>query len=265
MTVHDLIPLLQPELVGHKPNELQRILEAHLKAGTCFVTVSEAVKKDMLAAFPSLQEGDLKVWQPPFPLSAADEEARKKAPSPFPGGGFVFCGSMTPRKNLSRLIEAHGRSGTERILHLVGPDGWKAAEALKAWANHPHPERVKRHSWLSRGQLLRAVEEACALVFPSLAEGYGYPIVEAMALGTPVVTSSHHACSETAGDGALLVRAHSVPDLTQALVALEAQPLLRAELTERGRRRALKLQDVSRWQEKAYLEWLHGLRASHAS
>jgi glycosyltransferase involved in cell wall biosynthesis len=134
-------------------------------------------------------------------------------------------------------------------LVLAGPDGWQAAAELAgaagllvapgaptlAAAGRP---RVVRIDWLPRPALLDLMRGAAAVLAPSLAEGFGLPALEAMALGTPVLTSRTGAPQEIAGAGALLVDPADVRDITAGIAALDQDAGLRATFSAAGRVRA---------------------------
>ena len=142
-------------------------------------------------------------------------------------------------------IEAYVASGTTLPRVLVGPDGWRADTEL-----HGHTVRVVDAPWAEPGPavvrlryvpydtLLALIAGARALVFPSFAEGFGLPILEAMTLGTPVVTSNCGAMAEIAGEAALLVDPHDPRDIARAIAAVCADDARAAELAGRGAMRA---------------------------
>ena len=117
---------------------------------------------------------------------------------------------------------------------LAGPRGWHE-ERISIVADGA---RVIRLPYQSRKTTIALLANARALLMPSLAEGFGLPVAEAMALGTPVVTSNRGALAETAGDAALLVDAYSVPSISAAITRLDREDALCEALIVAGRRRA---------------------------
>ncbi|MFP5455568.1 MAG: glycosyltransferase family 4 protein [Alphaproteobacteria bacterium] len=132
-------------------------------------------------------------------------------------------GSVEPRKNLARLVQAWRRSCVPYPLVIAGPDGWRASEILPALEGVPG---LIRMPYVERPVLLAMIASARALLFPTLAEGFGLPIIEAMQAGTPVLTSRGGATEEVAGGAALLADPHSVEDLATAIARLESETLL---------------------------------------
>ncbi len=182
--------------------------------------------------------------------TAPEDRARIRARVGIAGDGpaIVFVGAFLPNKNLPRLLDAfaalaarpEGRGAT-----LVLAGGGRAsgsereAAALGARARALGiEERVRFPGYLDRGDLLGLVALASALAFPSLEEGFGMPVLEAFALGTPVLASDRGALPEVAEGAALAVDPEDPAAIAEGLARLIRDPGLRAELVARGRRRA---------------------------
>jgi len=249
VTMHDLIPLLQPELCGSSASRMLRRLKRCGDAAAAIVTVSNAVRNDIIEhlAYPASKVVNLS--QPVSFSPSLLAEARREV-GICPPGSFLYFGLLERRKNIGRMIRAHGLSGSHRSLVLIGKQGFGAAEEMAALAEHPAPERVQILPWCSRASLVRAIQEARCVFFPSLAEGFGLPIAEAMTLGTPVITSLGHATEEIAGGSAYLVDPFNVAALAHALSKVGSDDALASRLVEAGyaRSRAFTL--------KAYAERL---------
>ncbi len=237
VTVHDLIPLLQPELTGIASGRMERLLRAAVARAEAVVTVSETVRADIVRRLDLPPGRVVNLYQgvdlPPALLAESEAVA-----APCPAGSFVCVGSVERRKNVGRLITAHGRSGSRRALVLVGPDGYGASAELAALAGHPAPERVLRLFWTPRAELVRALRTARAVLFPSLGEGFGLPIAEAMTLGVPVLTARGGATEEVAGGAALLADPRDVGELALAIGRLDQDQALCDRLAAAGRERA---------------------------
>jgi glycosyltransferase involved in cell wall biosynthesis len=154
-----------------------------------------------------------------------------------PGGFLLVCGTVEKRKNVARLLDAYRRSKAPLPLVIAGPDGWGAGEIAPVLAATPGAIRLP---YLDRKTMRALIGHARALVMPSLAEGFGLPVAEAMALGTPVLTSNRGVLAETAGGAALAVNPEDTARLGTALARLAADDALCARLAEAGRRNAAR-------------------------
>lgn len=150
----------------------------------------------------------------------------------------LHVGAVQRRKNISRLVEAFSRLGPAWRLVLAGSLGFGADEILRDIGNSPARDRIQVLGYVSAGELARLYRRARVLAFPSLDEGFGMPVLEAMAWGVPVVTSHRSALPEVAGDAALLVDPCDVEAIAAALARLATEEDLRRQLIARGRRRA---------------------------
>lgn len=227
-TVHDLIPLTDPGLTPIPGGRHARMLEVIADRAEGLVTVSETMRGlvvDRLGVpaarvFNTYQavEAPLQV-DPPLP------------PMLRPGRYLLFCGRVEPRKNLARLVDAHRASGTELPLVVVGPT---LPEAAATEALLDEAEGVIRLPWLPRPQLIGLIRRARGMVFPSLVEGFGLPIVEAMTLGCPVLTSNRGAPAEIAGDAAWTVTPEDVGEIATGIARLAADDALCTRLRAAG-------------------------------
>jgi glycosyltransferase involved in cell wall biosynthesis len=156
---------------------------------------------------------------------------------------FLYVGTIEPRKNLARALRAFGRivpSLPDHSFVIVGQAGWKYGEVLNEARRSDLAQKVVLTGYLPEEELPLLYNHAVALVYPSLYEGFGLPLVEAMACGTPVLTSSGSSLSEVAADAALLVPPLSEEKLAEAMTALAADEGLRADLRRRGFERAAR-------------------------
>jgi glycosyltransferase involved in cell wall biosynthesis len=163
---------------------------------------------------------------------------------------FLAIGSVEPRKNLVRLVEAWRHSGSKTLLVVAGPPGWRSEEIEPMLANTPNLTRL---SYLPRKDMPALVANAKALLFPTLAEGFGLPIVEAMALQTPVMTSRGGATEEVAGEAAFLIDPTSIAEMASAIALLDTESALTEKLSDAGLRRA------EHFSEEAFMQRLAAL------
>lgn len=231
-TVHDAIPIEHPDLTPIRARRHRAVHARLLGAGARLVTVSESARASIIEALGCEPTRVVNAGQ------AVDCRSEKMAPIPPPlqrYGYFIVVGTIEPRKNIVALLAAYRRSGTRLPLVLVGPDGWQAGPILQAIADTPGAIRLP---YQTRAQVLGLIEAARALLFPSLAEGFGLPLAEAMALGTAVMTSNRGALAEIAGGAAALVDPGDEAQMAETIARLARDDALVAALAASGTMRA---------------------------
>jgi glycosyltransferase involved in cell wall biosynthesis len=182
-------------------------------------------------------------------VPAAPRDVFRRAPDPCAveevqeryGRFFLSVGMLAPQKNLERILRAFAQvsDGTTRLVLAGRPAGAYADAILRPLARALDVAGRVVFADAPDDETLRALYHAAvALIYPSLGEGFGLPIVEAMACGCPVITSNVSSMPEVAGDAALLVDPRAVAALAGALERLLAAPAARADLAARGRARA---------------------------
>ncbi|MBO9380123.1 glycosyltransferase [Sphingomonas histidinilytica] len=230
-TVHDAIPIFHPSLSQIDAGRHRRLLDALARSADHLLTVSEAARRDIVAAIGCPPEA-ISACPPGLDIAAAPD------PLPdglVPGGFLLAVGSVEPRKNLLRLAEAHARSGLALPLVIAGPDGWQSGTIAPRLTAFPG---IIRLPYVDRATLVALIAGARALLFPTITEGFGLPIVEAMQLGTPVLTSRGGATEEVAGGAALLADPLSVDEIAADIARLGDEATLarlRAAGLARGR------------------------------
>jgi glycosyltransferase involved in cell wall biosynthesis len=172
----------------------------------------------------------------PVDLADIDGIGRLGPPDELvPDSYLLVCGSVEPRKNIERLLAAYRASGVLMPLLIAGPDGWQSNALKTLIASTPG---VRRLPYQTRSGMIALIRHARAVVMPSLAEGFGLPVAEAMVLGTPVLTSSRGALAETAGNAALLADPTSEQAIAEAMQRLCSDDDLCRELSRAGLVRA---------------------------
>ena len=153
----------------------------------------------------------------------------------------LFVGAIQRRKNVARLVRAFERMPASWRLALAGAaDGFGAAEELRAVASSPRTGDIDVLGYVTQTELEALYRRARIFAFPSLDEGFGMPVLEAMANGVPVITSRRSALPEVAGNAAVLVNPEDSEEIAAALVRLASEEALREDLARRGRERALQ-------------------------
>lgn len=155
---------------------------------------------------------------------------------------FLFVGTVQPRKNLERVIAAFAALAVSQqpLLVIAGKKGWLTAAIERRAQELGVADRVRFVGYLPDADLPPLLSGALGFVFPSLYEGFGMPVLEAMACGTPVLTATTSSLPEVAGDAALLVDPCDTSAIADGLRRLASEPQLRAELGARGRARAAR-------------------------
>jgi glycosyltransferase involved in cell wall biosynthesis len=154
---------------------------------------------------------------------------------------FLFVGTVEPRKNLGRLIEAYAHLHPEirqvADLVVIGGKGWGGVNVESLSEQHGIADRVKVLGYVNDQQLSVLYSKALFLAMPSLYEGFGLPLLEAMSWGTPVLTSQISSMPEIAGEAAVFVDPESIESISSGLRKLLVDKALRRLLGEAGRQR----------------------------
>jgi glycosyltransferase involved in cell wall biosynthesis len=240
VTLHDLFFLKHPELVeGETRRDFVTLVRDHVRRADGVICVSEYtasearrlldVPDEKIAVTP--HGVDPVFRQEPQPQQV-DETLRRLR---LPRGGILYVGSSEKRKNLVTLVMAYMTLGRRRRLPplvLAGPGSdWAQA------GSYSGPQIVAT-GYLERAEVRSLMAASAALVLPSLEEGFGLPVVEAMAAGLPVVCSRDTALAEVAGDAASLVDPHDVNALAHAVERVLEDRTLAAELRRKGLERS---------------------------
>ncbi len=245
VTVHDLGFLRFPGTVEQPRRAYYRALVRRtLRNSARIVTNSAATAADVALFFPEVSD---RISVTPF---GTPTWVRGRS---VPAGGrpadapFVFVGTLEPRKNLERLLRAYARflarcrertpAGPVPDLVLVGARGWSDAGLQATIRSFPAPDRLRLEGYCGPDRLWEIYGSARALLFPSLHEGFGFPILEAMVADLPVLTADRGAMREVAGQAALLVDPEDTAAIAAGLEELFYNGETRAQLAARGRRR----------------------------
>lgn len=155
---------------------------------------------------------------------------------------FIFIGAVHPRKNVLQLLKAFERLKSDLLINhqliIVGRNAWMNLEVENYMQQMAGKQDVVWIEQIERNQLMSLLKDAFALVFPSLFEGFGIPIIEAMQLGVPVITSNTASMPEVAGDAAITVNPKSTEEIGRAMQHIISDTSLRESLIEKGIKRA---------------------------
>lgn len=239
VTIHDTVWRRFPETMSRRRVLAERVLmPASIRRADLVVAVSEFTKREIIDLVPDASDKIIVIPSAAshgFELGADSRDfSRGTGDSPY----FLFVGTNEPRKNLGRLLRAHEEyychARNPVPLWIAGPPGWKSTEMLRSHGDEAGAERLKWLGYVEEERLVELYRDALCLVLPSLYEGFGLPILEAMAVGTPVITSNCAAMPEVAGNAAMFVEPTSVMSIAAALTRIATDQDLRASLSERG-------------------------------
>ncbi len=248
-TVHDLAFAVLPATVAPDTLALLRArLPATLFHATRLIAVSDATAADLEAHLGISRRRVHTIHEGLDPDLAQLPSATPPAPTRRPY--LLFVSTLEPRKNLVGVVRAFQllvEWGYGGRLVLAGKWGWRT-EAIRAeLEGSPAANRIEHLDYVPRSSLIELYRGADCLLFPSWLEGFGLPILEAMACGTPVITSGRSSMPEVGGPAAVYVDPESPHGIASAVAALLADPIHRARLVELGRRRAERFS----WQRAA--------------
>jgi len=239
-TVHDLAFKALPDTVNQATlDELHRNLETTLSRASHLIAVSEATAAD-ITRYLDVDPDRVRVIHegvdPNFP-----GEDNPEPPSGLPSPYVLFVSTLEPRKNVLGVLDAFAEAidrGYEGHLILVGRWGWRTENIRQALEDSPVSDRILHLNYVERCELAGLYSMADALLFPSWLEGFGLPLLEAMACGTPVITSNISAMPEVGGDAALCVDPTDASAIASALLKVVEDSDLRLTLSTAGRLRA---------------------------
>lgn len=249
-TIHDLVPLRLPYTTLDNKRYYHRLISGCIEAGNKICTVSEKSKNDIIGLFGTSESHIVNTYQAVRDIGEGEVRDQHDVDSEIEGiyglkprSYFLFFGAIEPKKNVGRLIEAFLSVPLDAVLVIVGSLAWKSDEEMKLFnsmlksRNGLH-ERVRIFDYAPRVFLESLIRSAKAVVFPSLYEGFGLPVLEAMQLGTPTLTSNEGSLPEIAGEASISVDPYDVSAIARGLKALDQDADLRSTLTIAGIERA---------------------------
>jgi glycosyltransferase involved in cell wall biosynthesis len=261
-TLHDLIFRFYPET--HKPLNrwfLTLMMPHFLRAADAIIAISECTKKDAVRLY-GLDEPKISViYEAVHPhFSAAPREAISAVRRKYglPENFILSLGTLEPRKNLTSLLDAYHalrNQGSQRKLVIVGKKGWLYGDFFRKLRELALEDEVIFPGFVPDEDLPAFYSAADLFVFPSLYEGFGLPVLEAMACGLPVIASNSSSLPEVAGEAGMLIDPCDIDALVKAM---------QSALTDEGKRRKMKekgLQQAAKFSwEKAARETLRVYR-----
>lgn len=248
VTVHDFAIYDHPEWFpdGQKFSREVTVPRSIARANH-IIAVSAATKKQVLQHFGK-PEQQVSVVYEGFTRGATVNKTRRAELRQARGIGeryLFFVSTVEPRKNVVRLVQAfdefmeqnHERYRDLQLI-IAGKKGWKSDESISAIARAKWSGNIRMIGYISHEEKVAFMQDATVFVFPTLWEGFGLPVLEALQLGTPVLTSNISALPEVAGPGAEYVDPFSEQSITQGLTRLLRSPQRRTSLAEKGKEHA---------------------------
>lgn len=243
-TLHDLVPLRLPYTTADVKRAYFKLCKQIARDADHILTVSECSRRDIIDILGVDQNRVTNLYQSSDAgqyIADVDESEISRHVEGLLGVGmreyYLFFGAIEPKKNLARLIEAYLGSGVRTPLVIVGAPGWgsdRDVALLKSMSALDSRNRIIWLGYLPRDMLYRLIAGARATLFPSLYEGFGLPVLESMALGTPVITSNISSLPEVGGDAPLYVDPYDVSSIASAIMRIDADADLRAEMGRSG-------------------------------
>jgi glycosyltransferase involved in cell wall biosynthesis len=241
--IHDLIGLLYPETFTPKMRLWQKIFIANAaRVADRIITGSNATRADFLRLYPSAEKKTSVIYhsidEDFRPGSSPEEIRRVQEKYGLPRKIVLYVGTVEPRKNVANLARAFARLPNsiknEFTLVIAGKPGWFVDSIKTEISRLQLGEKVRYIGYVERKDLPTLYQLATLFVYPSLYEGFGFPPLEAMACGVPVLCSNTSSFPEVVGDAAIMVDPHDVGQMGKELERLLGNPVLRDEMGTRG-------------------------------
>lgn len=258
VTIHDVIHLLFPQYLpsSSAKHYAKYMIRRAVEKARIVMTVSNASKRDLLGFF-DVDEAKIRVIPNGIDPKMTEElepgaVERIRQRFQLKGRNALFVGNVKPHKNLERLIAAFAKlrddaSFSDVTLIVVGDEISKYPSLRRAVQRHKVRGNVRFFGFVPELTLVALYRAADIFVFPSLYEGFGLPPLEAMANGTPVITSKISSLPEVVGDAALTVDPYNIDEIAGAMKVLLTDETVREQMKEKGRLRAARFS----WKEAA--------------
>lgn len=230
VSVHDLSPLHFPEICHPATLVFPQLIRRAIRTGAWVHTDSIFVAEEVIEAFGA-DPDRTRVVHPGIPELPAGGKRSQEGPY------VLAVGTVEPRKDYPGLVRAFDLMAGDRPdlrLVIAGADAWGAERLDRAQAGARHRDRIIRPGWLDDADLAELIRGASVLAYPSVYEGFGFPPLQAMAAGVPVVATAAGSVPEVVGDAALTVAPGDIEGLADALAKAIDDAGTRRELTARG-------------------------------
>lgn len=247
LTVHDLSPLLMPEMYHAKARAWHSFINIKklVHRADAIIAVSNHTKAALIEILKvpehRITVAHLGVDQESYSPYIEDDSLRAvRNQYGLPGDFLLFVGTIEPRKNLYNIIEAFDSLKSDTHLVIAGKWGWKYKQVYNRIQASPKRRLIKVIGYIPESDKPHLMKLASAFIWPSLYEGFGLPVLEAMSVGTPVLTSQVTSIPEVTGDSALLVNPYNVKDIAEGMEIVLTNQLLRERYRVLGIEQARK-------------------------
>lgn len=246
MSIYDLSFIKYPNYINSVVKTYTERVKRCLQWTNLILTISESSKRDIVE---NLRVDPERVYVTPlasryYPnyLSPEFNQLEKSVNYDFYQPYLLFVSTIEPRKNITALITAFNllkqKYKIDHHLILIGQKGWHYKPILAEIENSPYKSQIHHLDYLSDELVALFYSRADVFVYPSYYEGFGMPVLEAMTLGAPVVTSNTSSLPEVAGDAALLIDPNDPTSLAEAILRVISDSQLRNQLIHKGKERA---------------------------
>ena len=257
-TLHDLVPLKLPHTSLDDKRYYARLIDACIANSDHILTVSESSRNDIIKRFDLADDSVTNTYQsspiPPSLMSSSLHEDGAMIERVFglPIKGFyLFFGAQDPKKNIARIIDAYLMSGSECPLVVIASRDWGMNGAMGPLSSDGtvYGRSLKRPivvlQYLPRDMLFRLIRVARAVLFPSIYEGFGLPALEAIQLGTPVISSNISSLPEVVGKAGILIDPYNTEAISGAIQTMDRDIELRERLASETTAQAAKFTDAA--------------------
>lgn len=258
VTIHDLVGFVYPETFTIKMRLWQRLFVGNaVRVADRILADSEATKKDILR-FYSLDPDLINVVYPPVgeqfqPVTDPETIENIRKTHELPEKFILYVGTLEPRKNVASLARGYARLPRELrdryALILAGAPGWYSAEIIKEIESLQMPDRIRMIGYVDRRILAGLYSMASVFAYLSVYEGFGSPPLEAMACGTPVLSSHSSSLPEAVGGAGILVDPHNIDEISAQLTRLLTDDSVRMKLSQAGPSRAQQFSALEKARE----------------
>ena len=252
VSLHDLIPLKIPKSISVNVKIYKRIINASLKDADIIFSSSMQTKKDAIQLL-GIKEEKIHVT---YMTSVIPDKLKKLSNKEIKDilkifdlkfqKYFLFYGAIEPKKNVFRLMKAYKKAMTDCKLVIVGKNGSYHSKESELFdqLNKEKYKDILRIPYLEIKYLISLIKASKAVIFPSLYEGFGLPVLEAMQLGTPVITSNRGSLSEIGGEAVHFVDPYSISDISNAIEKFSIEKEYLENLRLKGLIQAKKFNQV---------------------